>query len=129
MSDDGLVYQLYRRAKTDMTGSRDWGIAITAEGDLAIRAGETGRTVQRTDVPPIRFEAGSVQEELDRRCHVTMGASYAWVGKACVRKGHFEVLASDASGAPQSEGAAPAVAPSPAPPSLVCWEIKVTTAR
>lgn len=96
MSSDTLEYRHYRCKTKTAIGSKDWAIAVTPDGHLAVRFCATGGTARLRDIPPSSFEAASAKEEMALRESKQIAQGYSFIGRAVVQKGRLEPVAPSA---------------------------------
>src|ERR1700730_7657462 len=92
MSDVGIVYAHYRCATATKAGSKDWAIAVTANGELVVRHCATGSSARRLVIPPKHFRESDAIAEKMRREREQLNQGYVRVGEAVVKRGHLEAL-------------------------------------
>ena len=83
----GPEYELYRC--TVQGGSKDWGIAILASGDLETLHCATGQTVRRTHIPRATFQDARAEEL--RRIGEKLAKGYGHLGVATVESNRFKL--------------------------------------
>lgn len=83
----GPEYDLYRC--TVHGGSKDWGIAILASGDIETLHCPTGQTVRRTHIPRATFQDAATEQL--RRIREKTAKGYGHMGVAIVDSNRFKL--------------------------------------
>lgn len=96
MSEELIEYATYRCPSS--SGSKDWGIAITADNGLRTVHCATGQTVRRTDIPKSQFR--DPHEECQRRTSEKTRKGYAYLGKAVIQSNRLKLVNEPATGTP-----------------------------
>jgi hypothetical protein len=95
MSEERLIYRLYRCVTDTQTGSKDWAIGITGAATLVIRHGSTGETARLLEIPRAHFSTPTVATERRSREEAKLAHGYVYIGEAVVEKGHLVLLTPD----------------------------------
>jgi hypothetical protein len=97
MTAADVEYELYRC--TVHGGSKDWAIAIMANGHVRTLHCATGATVKQTNIPPSKFGVvgGRAADEMDRRIQEKLRKGYEPLGSAIIDENRLELKRPNAS--------------------------------